>query len=98
MSRLTLGAICGIVFGLFSVATMIPLKIEDKRRAMLGAFLHRLGVGFVICNATLPWAGWLNGLSLGLLLSLPEALITKAWVPILGFGAAGGIVIGLLAA
>jgi hypothetical protein len=77
---------------------MIPLKMEDTRRAMPGAFSHRFGIGFVICNASLPRGSWLNGLGLGLLLSLPDALITKAWIPILGFGAAGGIVIGLLAA
>jgi len=36
-------------------------------------------------------------LLLGLLLSVPEAIITKAWVPIMGLGAAGGLVIGILA-
>jgi len=79
------------------VGSMIPLKHEDKRRAMLGAFTHRFAVGFVICNASLPWMGWLNGLLLGLLLSLPDAIITKAWAPILGLGAIGGVVIGIIA-
>ena len=77
---------------------MIPLKLEDKRRAMAGAFFHRFAIGFVICNAALPWQGWLNGLALGLLLSLPEAIITKTWVPILALGAIGGAIIGFLVA
>jgi hypothetical protein len=98
MSRVLLGIICGAVFGVVSVATMIPLKMEDKRTAMLGAFADRFGIGFVICNATLPIAGWLNGLVFGILLSLPSAIITKARIPILALGTIGGIIIGIVAA
>jgi len=94
MSRIVLGFLCGIAFGAFSVVTMIPLKMENKRRAMAGAFFNRFAIGFVICNAALPWPGWLNGFALGLLLSLPEAIITKKWVPILGLGEIGGAIIG----
>jgi hypothetical protein len=36
------------------------------------------------------------GLVFGLLLSAPSAIITKAWPPILIFGALGGAVIGLI--
>ena len=97
MSHVLLGTLCGLAFGALSVATMIPLKMEDKRRAMIGAFVNRFGIGFVICNTSFPWAGWLNGLLIGLLLSLPDAIITKAWAPILGFGAVGGAIIGILA-
>jgi hypothetical protein len=96
MSRVLLGVLSGAIFGAFAVATMIPLKMEDKRRAMAGAFLHRFGIGFIICNITLPWQGWTNGLVVGLLLSIPEAIITKAWPPILTIGAIGGAVIGFL--
>lgn len=97
MSRIVLGLACGICFGAISAATMIPLTMENKTRAMIGAFAHRFALGFVICNVSLPWSGWLNGLLLGLLLSVPEAIITKAWAPIMGLGAAGGLVIGILA-
>jgi len=34
---------------------------------------------------------------LGLLLSLPDAIITKAYAPILVLGAIGGLVIGIIA-
>ena len=98
MSRIVLGILYGIAFGAVSVATMIPLKMEDKRRAMVGAFFHRFAIGFVICNAALPWPGWVNGLALGFVLSLPEAIITKTWAPILALGAIGGMIIGFLAA
>ena len=75
---------------------MIPLKLEDKRTAMVGAFTNRFAIGFVIGATDLPMAGWLNGLLFGLLLSLPDAIITKAWIPIMVLGAIGGVVIGLV--
>jgi hypothetical protein len=96
MSKILLGIICGIVFGGISVATMIPLEMEDKRTAMAGAFVNRFAIGFAIGAANLPMAGWLSGLLFGVLLSLPEAIITKAWIPIMALGAIGGIAIGLI--
>lgn len=36
------------------------------------------------------------GLGLGILLSLPDAIVTKAYVPIMVFGALGGMLIGWL--
>jgi len=96
MSRILLGIACGIVFGVLSVLTMIPLTFEDKRAAMLGAFVNRFAIGVVIGATSLPVAGWLQGLIFGLLLSLPDAIITKAYAPILGFGLIGGLIIGIV--
>jgi hypothetical protein len=94
MSKLLLGIICGIVFGGASVATMIPLKMENKGAAMAGAFANRFAIGVVIGAAELPLTGWLSGLIFGLLLSLPDAILTKAWIPILTIGAIGGVLLG----
>ena len=96
MSRTTLGAICGVVFGLVAVATMIPLKFEDKTAAMTGAFINRFAIGFVIGAAHLSLPPWAQGLLFGLLLSLPDAIITKAFVPIVVMGAVGGVIIGIV--
>lgn len=96
MSSLILGIICGIIFGAISVATMIPLQFENKRAAMLGAFANRFAIGFVIGAARLPLPGWANGLIFGLLLSLPDAVITKTYAPIMGLGAVGGAIIGFV--
>jgi hypothetical protein len=96
MSRLGLGLISGILFGLFSVGTMIPLEFPDKRAALAGAFINRFAVGLVIGAADLRLPGWLNGLVWGLLLSLPDAIITKAFVPIMALGAIGGLIIGFV--
>ena len=97
MQRLYLGIICGLVFGSVDTAMMIPMSFPDKRTAMLGAFIARFALGFVICNIKLPWAGWFVGLLLGILLSLPDSIITKAAIPIIASGAVGGTIIGWIA-
>jgi hypothetical protein len=94
MSRLMLGTVCGLVYGALAVASMLPLSFTDKRAALLGAFINRFSIGFVMGAVALPWPGWLTGLVMGLLLSLADAIITKAYVPILMLGAVGGTVIG----
>lgn len=48
MSKVLLGILCGIVFGGTSIATMIPLKMDDKKTAMAGAFVNRFSIGLVI--------------------------------------------------
>lgn len=96
MSKLLLGSVCGVLFGLIAVATMIPLEFPDKQAALLGAFIDRFAIGFVIGATSLALPGWARGLLLGLLLSLPSAIITKAYAPILGMGAIGGVIIGMI--
>lgn len=96
MNRLLLGAMGGIVFGVISVCTMIPLTFSDKTGAMIAAFVNRFAIGFVIGAARLPLPNWLGGLILGLLLSLPDAIITKAYAPIMILGGVGGLALGLI--
>src|ERR1700735_47238 len=97
MQRLYLGIVCGLIFGGVDTALMIPLSFPDKKAAMLGAFIARFALGFVICNIKLPWPGWFVGLVLCILLSLPDAIITKATIPILASGVVGGTIIGWIA-
>jgi hypothetical protein len=94
MPRLTLGIVCGLVYGALSAASMLPLRFPDKRAALLGAFINRFSIGFVIGAINLPWPGWAIGLVIGVLLSLADAIITKAYIPIIVFGAVGGTLIG----
>ena len=95
MSRLAVGLICGLIVGAVDVALMLPMSFPDKRTALLAAFLSRFGIGLVIPLVNLPtWPGWLVGVTFGVLLSLPDAIVTKAYVPILIGGAIGGLVIG----
>ena len=96
MSKLMLGAICGLVWGALTAAAMIPLEFTDKKAALMGAFLNHFAIGFVLGVARLPVPAWLNGLIFGVLLSLSDAVITKAYAPILTLGAIGGVVISLI--
>ena len=95
MSKLILGLIAGIVFGALDVGLMLPMSFPDKRAALLGAFASRFAIGFAIGCVQLPsWPGWLVGLLFGLLISLPDAIITHKYLPILVLGGIGGLVIG----
>ena len=101
MPRLLLGLVCGVVFGLLVVATMLPHQFPDKRAALVGAFLNRLGIGVLLGAvigapqiAALGRPNWLTGLAVGLLVSAPDAIITRRYLPSLGIGIVGGAVIG----
>jgi len=98
MSRLAVGLLCGLIFGAIDVALMLPMSFPDKRTALLAAFFSRFAIGLVIPVLQLPsWPGWLIGLVFGLLLSLPDAIVTKSYLPILMSGAIGGAIIGGIA-
>jgi hypothetical protein len=95
MSNISQGLISGVIFGAISVAMMLPMSFPDKPIALLAAFINRFAIGLVIGCVLIPgWAGWAVGLLFGLLLSLPAALITKAYLPILAVGTIGGVIIG----
>jgi hypothetical protein len=87
------------IFAIWSSApslSMLPISFPHKRAALLGAFFNRFAIGFVIILIDIPCSGWLIGLTIGILLSLPPAIVTKVFVPILGIGAVGGVIIGLI--
>ena len=84
MSKGILGLTAGIVFGALDVALALPMSFSDKTTttALLGAFTSRFAIGFVIGCVQLPGRpGWLVGLVLGLLISLPDAIITHKYIP-----------------
>src|SRR5436305_13748879 len=95
MSKILLGVLSGLVFGALDVGLMLPKSFPDKTTALLGAFTSRFAISFVIGCLQLPSCpGWLVGLLFGLLVSLPDAIITHKYVPILVLGGIGGLVIG----
>jgi hypothetical protein len=97
MSSLLLGTLAGVLFGIIAVLLMIPLTFGNKRTAMIGAFVNRFSIGFVIGAAPhlFSFPAWISGLLFGLLLSLADAIITKSYIPLLVLGALGGLLIGL---
>lgn len=99
MNHVTFGLICGLVFGVLDVLIMLPMKFETKRKkyeALSGAFLERFMLGLLIPNVGWSLHPIATGGLLGLGLSLPTAVITRAYVPITAIGLVGGVVIGLL--
>ncbi|OGO19348.1 MAG: hypothetical protein A2Z15_04540 [Chloroflexi bacterium RBG_16_50_11] len=99
MSSITLGIICGVVFGIIDVAIMIPMKVEDKRKkieSLVGAFIERFMLGFIIPNVSFGLHPIATGALFGLGLSLPTALIVRVYYPIIGIGIIGGIIIGVI--
>jgi hypothetical protein len=97
MSRPALGVLLGLGCAVLACLVMVPLKFptpEEKRRAILGAFLNRFVLGFVVANVVLPLPGAVAGAMLGFGVSAPDAVITKAYAPILGMGTVMGALCG----
>jgi len=97
MSNITKGVIAGLILGMVSIIPMFFMKFEDKGRAITASFISRFCLGFIIFNLQLPIPGWLKGGLVGLFLSVPDALITKQYAPIIGLGVVGGVICGLFA-
>jgi hypothetical protein len=97
LSRLPFGLAAGTLYGVLTVLSMLPLSFPDKRAALIGAFLNRFAIGLLIPLVATPWPRWAVGLGTGILLSLPDGIITKSFAPIVGMGAVGGLLIGWLA-
>jgi len=100
MDAIWLGVLCGLGFGVVDVLVMLPMKMENRRKkieTVTSAFIERFMLGFLIPNVSLGIHPIMVGVLLGLTLSLPSAIITRAYAPIMGIGVAGGIIIGVIA-
>ncbi len=99
MNAIWLGVLCGLGFGVVDVLIMLPMKMENRTKkieAVTSAFIERFMLGFLIPNISLGIHPVTTGILLGLTLSLPSAIITRAYAPIVGIGVAGGIIIGVI--
>ncbi len=95
MNALPLGIVLGLICGAASVALMLPMSFPDKPTALAAAFASRFMLGLFSATVTLSLHPILAGAVVGLLVSIPDALITKAYVPILGLGLAFGLICGV---
>lgn len=86
MSNIVKGLVVGVIFGIVSIIPMMSMSFEDKARAIAASFISRFAIGFIIINMELPMPGWVKGGLVGLILSLPDAIVTKHYAPILGLG------------
>ena len=97
MSNIVKGLIAGTLFGIVSIIPMFFMEFDNKTKAIGASFISRFAIGFIIFNLELPVPGLLKGGIVGIVLSLPDAIVTGKYAPILGLGLIGGIVCGLLA-
>ncbi len=87
MNRLTLGVLCGIVFGLVDVLMTVFGKHPDMTRTMLfQAFSSRFAIGMLAATVTLPLHLILTGALVALLISLPDAFGLNSYAGVLGTG------------
>jgi hypothetical protein len=96
MTRVTLGLLLGMAIGIVDVLLMLPLSFPDKRAALMGAFCSRFSLGFLVPVVHLPLNPILSGIVVGVLTSLPDAIITNAAVPIMTTGVIFGAVAGFV--
>lgn len=66
------------VFSTVVVLLMLPMTFPDKSAALAGAFLNRFAIGLLIPLVKIAIPGWAKGPRGGILLSVPDAIITKA--------------------
>jgi len=96
MTRVSLGVVLGLVIGAVDVLLMLPLSFPDKGAALLGAFCARFSLGFFAAVAQLPVSPLVTGLIVGIVTSLPDAIITKAYLPIMVTGVVFGLIAGFV--
>jgi hypothetical protein len=98
LGRIGFGSLLGLGIGIIDVLLMLPLSFPDKRAALLGAFCARFALGFFAATAHLSLSPIATGVVVGVLTSLPDAIITKAYAPIMitgvVFGAIAGWIVG----
>jgi hypothetical protein len=90
------GIFLGGIFGLLDVLLMLPMELENKPIALSGAFFGRFAIGFLIPNTKMPLPHWVKGAFVGLLISVPEAIVTGAYIPIVTIGVLGGSLMGVV--
>ncbi|CAG0983585.1 hypothetical protein ARNL5_02678 [Anaerolineae bacterium] len=96
MENIPLGILLGLLFGGVDIVPMFKMNLPDKQAAIIGAFVNRFAIGFLIPNALPEIDPIPRGALLGGLLSVPDAVITKVYAPILGIGLVGGLIIGII--
>jgi hypothetical protein len=97
MKKIKYGLLSGLIFAILDVVPMYFIDIPDRYTAIAAAFINRFVVGLLIFTTDWLMPKWLLGLIIGFTLSLPDALITKTYGPILGSGVVGGLIIGIVA-
>lgn len=95
MNHIVLGLMLGVLAGTIVVALMLPMTFPDKRAALSAAFVSRFSIGFLTANTVLPIHPAATGALIGLFLSIPDAIVTRAYLPVLVIGTILGTLCGV---
>lgn len=99
MNTLMLGVFCGLAFGILNIPSMLQMNFNsgrEKWETISAGFIERFLIGFLIPNAQLGLSPIYTGVVLGFGFSLPSAIISRAYEPIISNGVIGGLAIGLV--
>jgi hypothetical protein len=93
------GIVSGLGLASFTVASMLPIDFPDKKTVLAAVFINRFAIGLLIpllkiSQPTSP--GWLVGAAVGLLLSLPDAIVRRSYATSLIAGLLGGALVCLV--
>lgn len=99
MDRMSLALLCGLGFAVVTVLIMLlaPIKWESprqKQESLAAAFIGRFMIGLLIPLASLGLPPVLNGIVISLCISMPPAIMSHRYAPILITGIVGGAIIG----
>jgi hypothetical protein len=100
MDPVPLGIVFGVGLAAVDLAAMARLRWAARRykvEALTAAAIERFMIGLLIPTTDLGTPRWLTGVIIGIALSLPSALLTKAYQPIIGMGIVAGLVLGIAA-
>jgi hypothetical protein len=79
MDKLIKSLLLGIATGILNA---IPMAFQDLSwQAHVSVLLHWLALSVIITYARLPLSGWLSGLIIALLTSIPMAIMITATAP-----------------
>lgn len=94
MSTIKLGIIAGLVYGAIEVLMLFVVNVPNIAVIAIAAFVTRFTIGLLIPNTNLRVPYWLQGLIIGILVSIPGALLSRNYVPTMSTGIIGGLIIG----
>ena len=96
LTRLSVGILCGVLFGLADVGmTVFGNHPEMTKSMLLQAFSSRFAIGLLAANVSLGLPPVASGALVGLLISLPDAFGLKTYIGVLGTGVLFGALTGL---
>lgn len=86
MEKITKALLLGTAAGIISAILMLFMNIGWQ--AVVAAFLHWVSVSIILTYGRFPMPGWLSGVCVGVLTTLPLAFLStltepSAWMPLL---------------